>query len=279
MTEFWPFVRVLILIIAAGALMKNKDPFLRFVTLLYGCYVFFIDGLAVLSKPIPATLVSQYMGISLGVLLLYFASNEENWNGFKRPISLMLTGADGTYRAVRMVVFILLPLFAGFQTYSRLKPRTEAPPPFRTVHPANPESISFRGTTMDLTTQTNPLREEGNFAEHLAVGKKVYYERCFFCHGDTWEGEGHFAEGFVPAPAKFTGDGTLAILTEGYVFWRIAKGGPGLPREATPWNSAMPAWEDRLTANEIWAVTMYLYDAIGKEPRAVGHAGAEEGGH
>jgi hypothetical protein len=28
-------------------------------------------------------------------------------------------------------------------------------------------------------------------------------------------------------------------LTESFVFWRIAKGGPGLPKEGAPWNSAM----------------------------------------
>ena len=173
-----------------------------------------------------------------------------------------------------------MPLYVGYLAYGRLKPQTNAPPPFRTVHPANPENMTFEGKTMDLTTLTNPLRKEAEkHDQYLELGKKVYYERCFYCHGDTWAADGHFAPGFVPAPAKFTGDETLAILTESYVFWRIAKGGPGLPREATPWDSAMPAWEGRLSEEEIWAVIMYLYDAIGKEPRSQGGGHAQEGAH
>jgi mono/diheme cytochrome c family protein len=51
------------------------------------------------------------------------------------------------------------------------------------------------------------------------------------------------------------------------VFWRIAKGGPGLPPEGTPWNSAMPAWEDLLTEEEIWAVIVFLYEQTRNTPR------------
>jgi len=59
------------------------------------------------------------------------------------------------------------------------------------------------------------------------------------------------------------------------VFWRIAKGGPGLPREGAPWNSAMPAWEDILTEEEIWAVIIFLYDQTGAQPRSWEEEGAE----
>jgi hypothetical protein len=74
----------------------------------------------------------------------------------------------------------------------------------------------------------------------------------------------------------FTGSGTIAQLTESFVFWRVAKGGPGLPREGTPWNSAMPAWEDILTANEIWSVIVFLYEQTGVTPRTWEEAGGED---
>jgi hypothetical protein len=70
-------------------------------------------------------------------------------------------------------------------------------------------------------------------------------------------------------PANFQDQGTIAQLSESFVFWRIAKGGVGLPAEGTPWNSAMPAWEDMLTAEEIWAVTLFLYEQTGWEPRVM----------
>jgi mono/diheme cytochrome c family protein len=88
-----------------------------------------------------------------------------------------------------------------------------------------------------------------------------------YCHGDNLDGRGHFAYGFNPPPANFQDPGTIAMLQEAFLFWRIAKGGPGLPKESTPWNSVMPAWEDRLTEEQIWQVIMYLYDATGQQPR------------
>lgn len=93
------------------------------------------------------------------------------------------------------------------------------------------------------------------------------------------DGEGHYAHGFNPLPLSFTDPGTIAQLTESFVFWRIAKGGPGLPREGTPWNSAMPVWEDFLTEDEIWAVIIYLYEQTGWRPRTWEEGAAEGGGH
>ncbi len=90
-----------------------------------------------------------------------------------------------------------------------------------------------------------------------------------YCHGDMLDGRGHFAHGFNPQPADFVGPNTIAQLSEGFVFWRIAKGGPGLPKESTPWNSAMPAWEDRMTEEQIWQVIYYLYETTGHPPRVM----------
>src|SRR5438132_990076 len=102
---------------------------------------------------------------------------------------------------------------------------------------------------------------------HVAAGAEIYIRNCVYCHGDNLDGKGHFAYGFNPPPANFQDPGTIAMLQEAYLFWRIAKGGPGLPKESTPWNSVMPAWEDRLTEEQIWQVIMYLYDATGQQPR------------
>ncbi|NNF02932.1 MAG: cytochrome c, partial [Rhodothermales bacterium] len=88
------------------------------------------------------------------------------------------------------------------------------------------------------------------------------------CHGDDMAGDGIFAHGLDPIPANFKDATTIAMLQEGYLFWRIAKGGPGLPPESTPWLSAMPAWELFLTEEEIWDVILFLYDYTGHRPRA-----------
>ncbi|MDX1531635.1 MAG: cytochrome c, partial [Rhodothermales bacterium] len=143
----------------------------------------------------------------------------------------------------------------------------------RTIHPAPPGQIEFRGETVNLVTAVNPYRalEEADpeaFQVHVANGRRVYYENCVFCHGDDMHGDGHFAHGFDPIPANFADAQTIGILQESYLFWRIANGGPGLPQESTPWASAMPAWEPFLTEEEIWDVILFLYDYTDQRPRA-----------
>ncbi len=107
--------------------------------------------------------------------------------------------------------------------------------------------------------------------ENLAAGRQLYYRNCMYCHGDTLNGKGHFAEALNPLPANFQDSGTISQLEEGYVYWRIATGGPGLPQGATPWNSSMPVWQDFLSEDEIWQVVAYIYDASGSTPRISEH--------
>jgi len=61
------------------------------------------------------------------------------------------------------------------------------------------------------------------------------------------------------------------MLQEGYLFWRIATGGPGLPQESGPGNSSMPVWDQFLSEQEIWEVILFLYDYTQQRPRAREH--------
>ena len=61
---------------------------------------------------------------------------------------------------------------------------------------------------------------------------------------------------------------TIPLLRDTFLFWRISKGGPGLPEEGGPWDTAMPAWEKFLKEDEIWDVILFLYDHSGTRPRA-----------
>ena len=120
---------------------------------------------------------------------------------------------------------------------------------------------------MQLTGLENPLRRTGSLEAYVERGRAIYTQNCVPCHGDRLDGQGHFAHAFTPVPADFTSGGTISQLQESYVFWRIATGGPGLPQEGTPWNSAMPAWEPILEEDEIWAVIIFLYEQTGSTPR------------
>ena len=90
----------------------------------------------------------------------------------------------------------------------------------------------------------------------LYEGRTLYEFNCRPCHGDKTDGNGPLADGFRLRPIDFTDNGTLETIVEGYIFWRIRNGGPGLPPEATPWNSAMPIWKKDLTDEQVWTIMM-----------------------
>lgn len=258
-----------------------RHPFWQTLLVLIAAWVLFRFGIAYLppligvrSAPVPASVQLQYMLIVLVGILLYMSADAARWARFKQPITAVMV-EPGLKRA-RAGLLVLIPLLVGFVTYGRVRPSVAAPPSLRSIHPAPPGQITFRGRTLTLAGLNNPLRSTGSLEEHYEEGKRVYYQNCMPCHGDYLNGDGHYAPALNPTPLSFQDIGTIAQLTESFVFWRIAKGGPGLPREGAPWNSAMPAWENMLTEDEIWSVIIFLYEQTGQTPRTWEEAGHEE---
>jgi len=233
------------------------------VLVLVVAYVIFRFGIR---PPVPFSVLSLYMGIVLLAVLVYVSSDADSWRAFLRPLRATLV--DDDKRILRLALMIVIPLLLGYYAYTQAAAKPQAPPELRAVHPAPPDTIQFKGKEFKIAGADNPLRkDQAAFAKHVAVGGDIYIRNCMYCHGDNLDGKGHFAHGFNPPPANFVDPGTIAMLQEAYLFWRIAKGGPGLPKEATPWNSVMPAWEDRLSEEQIWQVIMYLYAATNQQPR------------
>lgn len=254
-----------------------KHPLGQAIVLLGFAFVFFKYGIPLFpgSAPVPNSVVVQYTLIALVGILVYVSDNEDRWRRFKAPIHATLVDRDK--RPVRMALLTGVPLVVGAVTFNFARPQVGAAAQLRSIHPAPPSTITFRGQTMRLAGLENPLRHQGSLEEHYATGRRIYYRNCLPCHGDLIDGRGYFAHGYNPTPLAFHEAGTIDQLQESFLFWRIAKGGPGLPREGTPWNSAMPVWEDFLTEDEIWAVIVFLYEQAGLEPRTWEEAGAEEG--
>ena len=101
----------------------------------------------------------------------------------------------------------------------------------------------------------------------LFEGRSLYAMNCRPCHGDSVAGDGPMADGFKLRPINFTDNGTIETIVEGYTFWRVTNGGPGLPLEATPWDSAMPEWKLNLSEEERWKIIFAEYDIAQKTPR------------
>jgi len=255
-----------------------KHPFWQAVGVLVIAYIVVAFGIPLLpgSAMVPKSVVLQYMATVLVGVLIWVSDDEARWTEFKQPLQDVLVQPG--LKVVRNVALAAVTLIVGCLTYGQVRASVAAPPNLRSIHPAPPSQITFRGKTITLVGLDNPLRRSGDMAAHLAVGRRVYYQNCVPCHGDHLDGQGHFASGLNPLPANFQDNGTIAQLTESFVFWRVAKGGPGLPREGTPWNSAMPAWEDFLTEDEIWSVVLFLYDQTGWKPRTWEKTGDEGGG-
>ena len=227
-----------------------------------------------IDPPLPSSILSMFMAIITLALLAYLSADSDHFRFAREKAVLFMTHKK--YHASLIIVILMLPSLVALRVYIDVTKQPTPPVSGRTIHPSPPTTIEFNGNTIDLVQDGNPYRmlETDNtelFGAHVENGRRIYYENCVFCHGDNMAGEGIFAHGFDPIPADFQDATTIAMLQEAYIFWRIAKGGPGLPVESTPWSSAMPAWEKFLTEEEIWDVTLFLYDFTGHRPRAREH--------
>ncbi len=251
----------------------------------------------ILQPPIPFTLLAVYMGIITIAIFLYSSIDQPSWEEFSKPIKILLQEDTRPAKTSRYITFAALPLLIGYGTYDKMLPKFEEPVELRTVHPAPPASINVHGKIFALETELNPFRV-GEDGKYLKVGKEAPYigknpfaedappylknvreggeiffgtAGCVFCHGDNLDGTGMFAFAFNPIPANFADPGTIAQLQETFVFWRVSKGGPGVPRETFPWASAMPPWEKHLTQDEMWKAILFEYWHTGFYPRTFGN--------
>lgn len=233
-----------------------------------GLYVVLGYGI---NPPLPSSIIGMFMAIITLALLAYMSASTDYLITVRdRVVRFMV---QRKYRILLLLVVLGLPSLVAFRVYQNATRQPQTPANTRTIHPPPPNTINFKGKTIDLINDENPYRaleetDAAAFQAHVTNGRRVYYENCVFCHGDDLGGNGIYAHGFDPIPANFNDVNTIGILQESYLFWRIAKGAPGLPEESTPWASAMPAWEKFLTEEEIWDVILFLYDHTGLEPRA-----------
>ena len=219
--------------------------------------------------PIPSSVVGIYMGIVSLAILAYMSSSRERRDEISRPLVRFMT--EKRYTPFLGATVIALPMLAAANVYVQMNAPLQPPYFARTVHPASPSEITVHDKKIDLDAGDNPFRqlEKSNpqeFRQHVENGRRVYYRNCVFCHGDNMSANGMFAHGLDPIPTNF--HDTIPQLRETFLLWRISKGGPGLPDEGGPWDTAMPAWEKFLKEDEMWDAILFLYDFTELKPRA-----------
>jgi hypothetical protein len=233
-----------------------------------GIYVLLRFGF---TAPIPASVISLYLGIVSIAILAYVSSSEERREEVSGPLIRFMT--DKRYTSLLALTAVTIPALAAANVYVQMNVPIEPPFFARTIHPASPSEITVRDRKINLDAGENPFLhlERSNPDEYrtrVENGRRTYYRNCVFCHGDTMAGNGMFVHGLDPIPTNFTDQGAIAMLRDSFLLWRISKGGPGLPEEGGPWDTAMPAWEKFLTEEEMWETILFLYDFTGQRPRA-----------
>ena len=263
-------ILVVLAVVAVFALLRlRRTGLLLWATACWvGIYVLLRWGF---TAPIPSSVVSLYMGIVTIAIMAYVSSSEERREEVSGPLIRFMT--ERRYTVLLIAAVIALPALAAANVYVQMNAPLEPPFFARTVHPASPTEITVHDKKIDLDAGENPFlkletSDPTEFRKRVENGRRVYYQNCVFCHGDNLQGNGMFVHGLDPIPTNFADKGTIANLRDTFLFWRVSKGGPGMPEEGGPWDSAMPAWEKILKEEEMWEAILFLYDFTGQKPRA-----------
>ncbi len=170
------------------------------------------------------------------------------------------------------------------------------PRPDRETH-AHAHTHAHRGSHRHDSWPAPPPPYAGRHSDRwadpraIARGATLYRRHCQICHGEDGRGDGPMAAALPHPPADLTHHFHRAPgRGDDYLFWRVSEGGTVTPFRA--WNSAMPAFKDILSANDIWDVLAYVHayfhlglaewktaggptDASGTKTRSLNHS---EGG-
>lgn len=120
----------------------------------------------------------------------------------------------------------------------------------------------------------NPWVPSANgYLKAVREGGSIYFQNCHFCHADNLNGGGSPTTGFwafgsLPQPTNFATGKRLDQMTELYAFWRVAKGGLGLPHD-NPLSefSTMPAMEEHLAPEDMWKIVLFMSWQTGAVPK------------
>lgn len=97
---------------------------------------------------------------------------------------------------------------------------------------------------------TNPFSGD---ADAIARGEEIFEDKCVECHGPEGAGDGPRSVFLNPKPVDLGDSTMMADHSDGYLFWRVTKGGL-----MEPFNSGMKAWEMALTEEQRWQVISYI---------------------
>jgi mono/diheme cytochrome c family protein len=114
-------------------------------------------------------------------------------------------------------------------------------------------TISFSPLALNIPTPPVPITARFNFnptpntPATLAAGRQIYEANCAICHGTRGLGDGPAAFTLNPRPVNLQVH--VPQHAEGEVEYWISEGVVG---------TGMPAWKEKLSAEERWQIVRYL---------------------
>ncbi len=109
-------------------------------------------------------------------------------------------------------------------------------------------SFMHNGVPAAYDGQRNPLSPD---ASTLAEGRALYQANCALCHGPLGMGDGDTARALNPSPALLAYMIQAPMQVDAYMLWAISDGGAAF-------GTAMPAFKDSLTSDEIWKIITFM---------------------
>jgi len=106
------------------------------------------------------------------------------------------------------------------------------------------------GIPAPYNSLSNPLPRT---RETVRRGAAIYEPNCASCHGATGAGDGPVGRTLSPAPANLAWLSRMPMVQwDPFMYWSVAEGG-------AQFGSAMPAFKDVLSKDDIWAVVAYIH--------------------
>lgn len=104
------------------------------------------------------------------------------------------------------------------------------------------------GVSSEYRGEQNPLSAA---KETIDGGGALYGGHCASCHGARGLGDGEASRGLNPPPALLAHMVRMPMAVDEYLLWSISGGGEAF-------GTAMPAFKDALTKEEIWQIVMFM---------------------
>jgi mono/diheme cytochrome c family protein len=104
---------------------------------------------------------------------------------------------------------------------------------------------------------SNPLPQSRTTVNRGAV---IYTENCASCHGVTGAGDGEAGHDLTPPPGNLAWLSQMPVVKwDPFMYWTVAEGG-------VQFGTAMPAFRDVLSKDDIWAVIAYIQARLPQKP-------------